>query len=67
MSQSDQILTYLRKKPLTPLEAVAKFHVMCLAERIRDLREKGHNILTEKVKLPNGKSHAKYHLIKERK
>lgn len=66
MSQADDILMYLRKKPITPREAVMRFECMCLAERIRDLRQKGHNIITETVK-KNGKSFARYHLIKEKK
>lgn len=63
MTQNEQILAHLRKKSITGLEAALKYQIMCLAERIRDLRRKGHNILTTTVE-QNGKRFARYTLIK---
>jgi hypothetical protein len=66
MTQCEEILNHLRKGPITPAEAFTRYRCTCLAERIRDLREKGHNILTTKVK-KNGKQFARYTLIKEKR
>ena len=66
MTQNEQILAHLRRKPITGLEAALKYHIMCLAERIRDLRNKGHNIITTTVE-QNGKRFARYTLIKAKK
>lgn len=63
MTQNDQVLNHLRKKSISSLEAAKLYGIMCLAERIRDLREKGHKILTVMVK-ENGKRFARYSLIK---
>lgn len=63
MTQNEQILAHLRKKPITGFEAAFKYHIMCLAERIRDLRRKGHNIITTTVE-KKGKRFAQYTLIK---
>jgi hypothetical protein len=45
------------------MEAARKYGIMCLAERVRDLKEKGHKILTTIIK-KNGKRFAQYSLIK---
>lgn len=66
MTQNEQILEHLRKKSITPMEAAKTYGIMCLAERIRDLRGKGIQILTVKVK-QNGKQFARYTLIKGKK
>lgn len=63
MTQNEQILAHLRKKSITAFEAAVCYQIMCLAERIRDLRRKGHNILTTNVE-QNGKRFARYSLIK---
>jgi hypothetical protein len=63
MTQNEQILEHLRKATITPIEAAKKYGIMCLAERVRDLKEKGHKILTTIVK-ENGKRFARYSLIK---
>lgn len=63
MTQNEQVLNHLRKGTITSLEAASRYKIMCLAERIRDLREKGHKIVTTKVK-ENGKQFARYSLIK---
>lgn len=55
-SQKKQILAYLKTgKSLTQLEALYKFGCFRLASRINDIRNDGWGVLTEKIKLDNGK------------
>lgn len=62
MTQAAQILAHLKKgRTVTPLEAAMRFGCMCLAERIRDLRDDGHKIETTIIKA-NGKRFARYSL-----
>ena len=64
MSQCDAILRALRKGPLTPLDALQRFGCLRLAARIRDLRERGHQI--HSVEVPVGRKRvARYHLVRE--
>ena len=49
---------------LSPMEALNLMGVFRLAARIEELRKKGHNILTEEV-TENGKTFARYHLVKK--
>lgn len=49
---------------ITSLQALMMWGCMRLASRICDLRNKGMNITTCKVKLPNGKWVTEYTLIK---
>ena len=64
-TQKDNILRWLRDKPITPMEALEHFGSMRLAAHINVLREEGYNIYTEDVK-HNGKHFARYHLLKEK-
>ena len=48
---------------LSPMEALNLMGVFRLAARIEELRKAGHNILTEEV-TENGKTFARYHLVK---
>jgi hypothetical protein len=66
MSQTNEILAYMEKKPITPIEALKRFGCLRLAARINDLRDAGHFINTELV-VKNGKKFARYSLIKETK
>lgn len=66
MSQTNEILAYLSKKPITPIEALQRFGCLRLAARIRELRFAGHSINTELIS-KNGKKFARYSLIKEKK
>lgn len=59
MSQSSKILQHLRKRPLTPLQALSYYGCLRLAARIADLRKKGYIIHTETVR-KNKKKFAKY-------
>jgi hypothetical protein len=53
----------MRKKPITPLDALKKFGCLRLAARINDLRDAGHFVRTDIVR-KNGKKFARYSLIK---
>ena len=53
----------LARGPITSLEALNELGIMRLASRVDELRKQGNTIVTETVKR-NGKSYAKYHLIK---
>jgi hypothetical protein len=65
MSQSADILNHLKRKPITPLEALAHYGCFRLAARVADLRRAGHQINTETVK-KDGKIFARYRLIKRK-
>jgi len=43
MSQKQQVLSVIKRKWITPMLAF-EMGITCLAERIRDLREDGHDI-----------------------
>ncbi|MBU3577539.1 helix-turn-helix domain-containing protein [Polynucleobacter sp. UK-Kesae-W10] len=63
MSQCADILEHMQKNgPITAIEALTKYGCFRLAARIKDLREEGHEIETEDLELPNGKTIAKYAL-----
>lgn len=62
MSQKEQVLKLLKRgEKITNAKAVAKFNIYCLAERIRDLKDDGYDIISEKVKR-NGKWFSEYRL-----
>ena len=62
-SQNNRIAEHLHKGlTITSLEALKLFGCMRLASRIHDLRERGENIIVERISLPNGKSVAQYRL-----
>jgi hypothetical protein len=65
ITQAEWILTELRCRPLTALDALHGCGCMRLAARINDLRADGHVIGTEMIS-KNGKKFAKYFLIQER-
>ena len=53
MTQSNQILKYLKNgHSLTPRKAQVEFGVMRLAARIKDLRDDGHAVQSEMVRVP---------------
>lgn len=63
-SQCDQILKHLQQgHELTQLDALNKFQCFSLTQRVHDLKNRGHNITTEMIKLPSGKRIAKYKLV----
>jgi len=64
MSQSNQILEYLREgNSITPLSALQLFGCFRLGARIFDLKRSGHKIKEEDVRM-DGKRFAKYSLDK---
>lgn len=52
-SQSTKLLKILQHKPITTIEARALF-IMHPGGRVRDLKDKGHNIVTYPVDAPHG-------------
>ena len=64
-SQSEQILSYLQSGcTLTELEALNLFSCMALAQRIYDLRRRGHPIISTPITTQSGKRIAQYSLGK---
>jgi hypothetical protein len=69
MSQQTQVLNHLKKESLTPLDALRKYGTLRLAALIYNLKDEGHNIITERVNVGNKKNPkfvAKYSLIKNK-
>jgi len=63
MTQNEQILTALKRGPLTPMEALHQYGVFRLAARIGELREMGHTIVSESWQTATGKKVARYRLV----
>lgn len=64
LSQSQAILAYLEAgNTLTPLEALQRFGCLALHSRAAELREHGHVIDCQLIKLPNGKRVGQYSII----
>jgi hypothetical protein len=62
-TQCNRILAHMQKGlSITSLEALQMYGCMRLASRIHDLRERGENIIVERINLPNGKTVAQYKL-----
>lgn len=66
-SQTEMVLGMLENGPITALDIFKKTGALCAAERIRDLRAKGYNIVTNMIDLPNGKRVGKYFLISKKR
>lgn len=65
LSQNKQIAEYLNNGGvLTQMDALKLFNCFRLASRINDLRNKGLDIITEKVITASGKTVAQYRLNK---
>ena len=63
MSQSEQILSYLRTGAgITAYEALERFRCLRLAARVDELRRAGHPIRVERLRLGRGKVVALYSL-----
>jgi hypothetical protein len=62
MSQATQILDMLKRGPVTAMDALEKAGCFRLAARIADLRQQGHEILTETITTTTGKHIASYKL-----
>ena len=62
-SQADAILAYLKDgNGITPIDALNLFGCFRLGARIADLKKRGYDIVTERVKVSGGKYVARYHL-----
>jgi hypothetical protein len=63
MNQCNAILNHLQNgNSITQMEALNMFQCFRLASRVNDLRNDGHKIVTEKVKINSGKTIARYFL-----
>ena len=60
---TESILAHLKRKSITPLEALEHYGCFRLAAIIHNLRKRGHEIKTVE-KTENGKTFAQYFLIK---
>ena len=66
-TQTKQILQWMKKNPITPMEALQFIGSFRLAARIKDLRDEGHDIHTEMVLMDESDTRiASYSLIKEK-
>jgi hypothetical protein len=62
-TQHEAILAHLRDgHRLTPLAALELFGCLALSQRCGDLRRAGHPVVSEMVKLSNGKRVAEYRI-----
>jgi hypothetical protein len=67
MNQNEQILSYLKMgSVITPIEALQNFGCFRLASRIYDLKQDGWPIVTDKIRLENGKVVGHYTLNQDR-
>jgi len=64
MSQEDQILSHLKRRSITQLQALNNYGCMRLAARIERLRGRGHKIKTKFIRTHNNRSYARYSLEK---
>ena len=62
MSQKTEIIDWLKREPITAIEALAHLRIMRLAARVQDLRDDGYTIRTEMIETPSGKHVARYSL-----
>ena len=64
-TQCQRIAEWLEQgNSLTQMEALNKFQCFRLASRINDLRNRGMQIITEKILTATGKRVARYSLVK---
>ena len=62
-SQANAILKHLQDgNGITPMDALNLCGCFRLSARIADLKKRGYDIVTEKVKVDGGKYVARYHL-----
>ena len=53
MTQNDRITAALKKGPLTRLQAIQRYGVLNLWARVAELRERGLQIASERVRVRN--------------
>ena len=60
-SQNTKILAHLKNGGrVTSLSALEDFGCLRLSARIKELRDRGHNVQSETITLPNGKRVSQY-------
>lgn len=65
VTQKQAVLSYLQTgERLTGLQALEMFGCIRLSARIKELKDSGHNIKSEKIKVSNGKRVASYRLVR---
>lgn len=65
-TQRSAILNYLiKKKTITPMEALDKFGAFRLASHINVLRSRGYLIKTDLIRTNDGRTYAKYFYLGE--
>jgi len=63
-TQAQQILAHLKTgRSITPLDALHDFQCFRLGARVYDLKQDGHNIVSELVEVAPGKRVASYTLV----
>ena len=61
MTQSEILLDALKRgEALTTLDALSKYNVMAVSQRMTELQRKGFPIKSEMVTVPSGKRVARY-------
>lgn len=64
-SQNDRVLSVLRKRPLNTVEAMQKMYILRLSARIKNLRDAGYEIATQRVTVGKKvKPYVQYVLVK---
>tara|TARA_R100001530_G_C4224403_1_gene130873 strand:+ start:31 stop:231 length:201 start_codon:yes stop_codon:yes gene_type:complete len=63
MSQNTTILNHLKENPITSFEAFNRYRITRLAARIKNLRDEGHEIITE-IRNSDNARFAEYILLK---
>ena len=65
-TQCDRVLQHMKDfGSISALEAMQEYNIYRLASRIKDLKNRGHKIVTEIRKSKNGGPYAVYSLAKE--
>ena len=65
ISQCDSILAWLAAgNTLSPAEAYERFGTLACHSRMAELRERGHLIECELVRVPSGKTVGRYSMLK---
>lgn len=70
VNQNDAVLKHLKKRPITPIQALRLYGIFRLGARILELRQAGHTISTEIINVTStrGKKRvARYTLAKPNK
>ena len=63
VSQKTEILDWLKREPITAIQALAHIRCMRLAARSDELRHEGYAIHTEMITVGSGKQVARYVLV----